>query len=100
MAHYAYIDDNNIVVAVIVGKDENEFIDGMTPEQYYAVGTPYRVIRTSYNGRIRKNYAGIGYIYDELRDAFIPPKPEDDRFKFDEVLCQWVYPEAPKGAND
>lgn len=75
MAHYAYINDHSIVVDVIVGKDENELIDGMTPENYYAQGTPYRVIRTSYNGKIRKRFAGLGFYYDEANDVFIAPKP-------------------------
>ncbi len=78
MAHYAYLDDNNVVVAVTVGKDETELIDGLDTETYYAQGTDYTVKRTSYNGKIRKNYAGIGYTYDEVRDAFIPPKCHDE----------------------
>lgn len=91
MAHYAYIDDNNIVVTVIVGKDETELIDGMDTETYYAQGTPYRVKRTSYNGNIRKNYAGIGFTYDEGRDAFIAPKPYPS-FILDEATCRWLPP--------
>jgi hypothetical protein len=76
MAHYAYLDSNNVVVAVIVGKDETELIDGLDTETYYAQGTKYTVKRTSYNGNIRYNYAGISYLYDEVADAFIAPKPE------------------------
>ena len=76
MAHYAYLDDNNYVVAVIVGKDENELIEGLDTETYYAQGTPYTVKRTSYNGNIRYNYAGIGFTYDPIDDAFIAPMPE------------------------
>jgi len=75
MAHYAYLDENNIVVAVIVGKDETELIDGLDTETYYAQGTPYTVKRTSYNGNIRKQYAGIGYTYDAVNDVFISPQP-------------------------
>jgi hypothetical protein len=75
MAHYAYLDDNNIVVAVTVGKDETELIDGLETETYYAQGTPYTVKRTSYNGNIRKQYAGIGYTYDAVNDVFITPQP-------------------------
>jgi hypothetical protein len=75
MAHYAYLDKNNIVVAVIVGKDETELIDGLDTEIYYAQGTPYTVKRTSYNGKIRKQYAGIGYSYDLVADVFIAPQP-------------------------
>ena len=74
MAHYAYLDENNIVVDVIVGKDENELIEGLHPEAYYAKGTPYTVKRTSYSGSYRYNYAGIGYTYDADADAFIAPK--------------------------
>ena len=75
MAHYAYL-KNNIVVDVIVGKDETELINGLDTETYYASGTDYTVKRTSYNNNIRYNYAGIGYTYDETADAFIAPKPE------------------------
>jgi len=75
MAHYAYLDDNNIVVAVTVGKDETELIDGLDTETYYAQGTPYTVKRTSYNGNIRKQYAGIGFYYDPVADVFIAPQP-------------------------
>lgn len=88
MAHYAYLDDNNIVVAVTVGKDETETIDGLDTETYYAQGTDYTVKRTSYNGRIRKNYAGIGYSYDSARDAFIPPKCHDEALLIEET-CLW-----------
>jgi hypothetical protein len=91
MAHYAYLDENNIVVTVIVGKDESELIDGLDTETYYAQNTSYTVKRTSYNGNIRKNYAAVGYIYDEVKDAFIAPKPED-AIGFDENTCQWIVP--------
>ena len=93
MAHYAYLDKNNIVVAVTVGKDESELIDGLDTETYYAQGTEYTVKRTSYNGKIRKNYAGVGYTYDAVRDAFISPKP-DDATGFNEDTCQWILPEV------
>ena len=75
MAHYAYLDNNNIVVTVTVGKDETELIDGLDTETYYALGTPYTVKRTSYNGNIRKNYASIGYTYDPIADHFFAPQP-------------------------
>ena len=74
MAHYAYL-ENNVVINVIVGKDETETINGLDPEAYYALGTPHTVKRTSYNGNIRYNYAGIGFTYDPVADAFIAPKP-------------------------
>lgn len=88
MAHYAYLDNTNTVVTVIVGKDETELIDGLDPETYYAQGTDYTVKRTSYNGNIRKNYAGIGHTYDEARDAFISPKCHDEA-ELDEETCTW-----------
>ena len=91
MAHYAYLDDNNIVVAVIVGKDETELINGLDTETYYAQGTPYTVKRTSYNGKIRFNYAGIGYTYDPIKDAFIAPEPAI-HLGFNETNCQWILP--------
>lgn len=100
MAHYAYIDNNNIVVAVTVGKDETELINGLDTETYYAQGSSYRVKRTSYNAAsngFRKNYAGIGYTYDEQRDAFIPPKPFAS-WVLDEETCNWIAPvEKPEG---
>jgi hypothetical protein len=76
MAHYAYLDENNIVVTVTVGRDETELIDGLDTETYYAQGTPYIVKRTSYNGNIRYNFAGQGFTYDPIDDAFIAPMPE------------------------
>jgi hypothetical protein len=91
MAHYAYIDDNSIVVAVTVGKDETELINGLDTETYYAQGTPYVVKRTSYNGNIRKNYAGIGFTYDAQRDAFIAPKPFNS-WVLNEDTCRWQAP--------
>jgi len=75
MAHYAYLDSNNVVVDVIVGRDENELIDGLDPEMYYALGTPFTVKRTSYNHKIRKQYAGIGFTYDPVHDVFVVPQP-------------------------
>lgn len=94
MAHYAYLDSNNIVVTVIVGKDETELIDGLDTETYYAQGTEYTVKRTSYNAAIngfRKNFAGIGDTYDEAKDAFIAPEPEG-HIGFDEETCRWIMP--------
>jgi hypothetical protein len=75
MAHYAFIDDNNIVTEVIVGKDENELLDGLTPEEWYGNFRGQRCIRTSYNHNIRKQYAGIGYSYNETADVFVCPQP-------------------------
>ena len=97
MAHYAYL-QNQIVVNVIVGKDETELIDGLDPETYYAQGTSYTVKRTSYNNRIRYNYAGIGYVYDSIRDAFIPPKCHDEAI-IDEATCRWTCVNSEHDVN-
>jgi hypothetical protein len=76
MAHYAFL-DNNIVTEVIVGRDEWEIVDGITDwEQAYAEVRGQVCKRTSYNHKIRYNYAGIGYTYDPIDDAFIAPMPE------------------------
>ena len=89
MSHYAQIDQNNIVIQVIVA--EQDFIDSG------AVGDPQTWVQTSYNthggqhpeGRpLRKNYAGIGFTYDAVRDAFIPPKP-DGNYQLNEDTCLW-----------
>lgn len=77
MAHYAFLDENNIVTEVITGKDENEILDGLTPEEWYGNYRGQTCVRTSYNGNIRYNYAGIGYTYDPIDDAFIAPMPCD-----------------------
>lgn len=89
MAHYAFLNEDNIVTEVIVGKDETELIDGLTPEEWYGNYRGQACVRTSYNNNIRKNYAGIGYSYDETRDAFIPPKCHDEAV-LDEVNCLWT----------
>jgi len=101
MAHYAYVDSDGIVVAVTVGRDEAELINGLDTETYYAQGTPHTVKRTSYNTSggvhsgggvpFRKNYAGIGYTYDTARDAFIAPKPYAS-WVLDEATCRWSAP--------
>ena len=75
IAHYAFLDENNIVTEVIVGIDESELIEGKDPETWYGEFRGQRCVRTSYNGNIRKNYAGIGFTYDDELDAFIPPQP-------------------------
>ena len=76
MAHYAFLDESNIVTEVIVGKDETELIDGVTPEEWYGNYRGQTCVRTSYNANIRYNYAGIGFTYDPIDDAFIAPMPE------------------------
>ena len=70
MAHYAFLDENNIVTEVITGIDETELIEGLHPEQWYGNFRGQVCKRTSYNGNIRGKYAGIGDIYDPVDDVF------------------------------
>lgn len=98
MAHYAFLDKNNVVTEVIVGIDETEKIEGLDPEIWYGNFRNQKCVRTSYNGKIRKNYAGIGYTYDENLDAFIPPKPIN-AIGFDEITCRWILPESNVNAE-
>jgi hypothetical protein len=76
MAHYAFLDENNIVTEVIVGIDETELIEGLSPEEWYGNFRGQRCLRTSYNHNIRGVYAGIGYSYDEANDVFVAPVVE------------------------
>jgi hypothetical protein len=75
MAHYAFLNDNNIVTEVITGIDETETIEGSDPEIWYSNFRGQTCKRTSYNGNIRFNFAGVGFIYDPIDDAFIAPMP-------------------------
>ena len=98
MAHYAFLDENSIVTEVITGIDENELIEGKSPEDWYGEFRGQKCIRTSYNGNIRYNYAGIGFSYDPLGDAFIPPKPFESWVLNEKFL--WVAPiEYPTNGN-
>lgn len=99
MAHYAFLDENKIVTHVIVGKEEGE--DGIDWEEHYGNFVGQTCKRTSYNtlGGVhsnngepfRKNYAGIGFFYDDQRDAFVPPKPYDS-WILNEDSCLWESP--------
>ena len=73
MAHYAFLDENNVVTEVITGIDEIELIEGLDTETWYGNFRGQVCKRTSYNNKIRKQYAGIGYKYDEVADVFIGP---------------------------
>jgi hypothetical protein len=114
MAHYAFLDENNIVTEVIVGIDETELIEGLDPETWYGNFRGQTCKRTSYNNRIRKQYAGIGYKYDADADVFILPKPypswlldnnfdwqapiqrpDEGFWEWDEATTSWVEVEAP-----
>lgn len=94
MAHFAQI-ENGVVTQVIVVANEELLLDGVENEpkgiefcQSLFGGT---WVQTSYNGNIRKNYAGVGYTYDEQRDAFIPPQPFPS-WVINEETCQWSAP--------
>ena len=101
MAHYAFLDENNIVTEVIVGKNEGE--DGIDWQSQYSAIRGQVCKRTSYNTHggvhsgggtpFRKNYAGIGYTFDAARDAFIPPRPYAS-WVLDEQTCLWNAPVA------
>ena len=75
MAHYAWLDENNIVINVTVGVDETEIINGLDTETFYTQATGHNIKRTSYNGNIRKQYCGVGYSYNPIADVFIAPQP-------------------------
>jgi hypothetical protein len=101
MAHYAFLDNNNVVTEVITGIDETELIEGLDTETWYGNFRGQTCKRTSYNGNIRKQYAGIGYTYDAVNDVFIAPKPFaswslDENFDWqpptprpEEGMCSW-----------
>ena len=90
MAHYAFITDG-IVTEVITGIDETELIEGLDTETWYGNFRGQLCKRTSYNGKIRFNYAGKGYVYDSIRDAFIAPKPFNS-WVLNETTCRWNSP--------
>jgi hypothetical protein len=109
MAHYAFLDKKNVVTEVITGVDENELIEGLSPEIWYGNFRGQTCKRTSYNGNIRKQYAGIGFTYDFINDVFIKPqpfaswtldnnfdwqppipKPSGDLWKWDEFNLTWA----------
>ena len=91
MAHYAFLDSDNIVTEVIVGIDETELIEGLDTETWYGNFRGQVCKRTSYNANIRKNYAGIGFTYDPNLDAFISPKPFES-WVLDEETARWEAP--------
>jgi len=114
MAHYAFLDENNVVTEVITGIDETELIEGLDTETWYGNFRGQVCKRTSYNGNIRKNYAGVGYTYDPVSDVFIAPqpypswsldadhnwqaptpKPEEGFWYWDEATLSWVEVELP-----
>jgi hypothetical protein len=109
MAHYAFLDENNVVTEVITGIDETELIEGLDTETWYSNFRGQVCKRTSYNSNIRGIYAGIGYYYNEEEDIFITPQPysswirigslweapvpmptDDKRYTWDEETTSWV----------
>jgi hypothetical protein len=91
MAHYAFLNENNIVTEIIVGIDEIELIEGLNPEIWYGNFKGQTCKRTSYNGKIRYNYASIGGTYDEDADAFIGINPEcgHEELTLNTLTYQW-----------
>ena len=112
MAHYAWLDENNVVVNVTVGVDETQLINGSDTETFYSQATGYNIKRTSYNSKIRGTYAGIGYTYNPDEDIFVTPqpyaswirsgsfwnaptlKPEGLNWAWDEDTLNWIEIEA------
>jgi len=86
MAHWAEIDQNNVVLRVLVG--DNNDLAGDEGYQWLINNLAGTWIKTSYNGNIRKNFAGIGFTYDEALDACIPPKCHDEA-ELDTDTCNW-----------
>jgi hypothetical protein len=114
MAHYAFLDENNVVTEVITGVDETELIEGLDTETWYGNFRGQVCKRTSYNNNIRKQYAGIGFSYDPVADVFIAPQPyaswsldadynwqaptpmpSEGRWNWDEAILSWVEIELP-----
>jgi hypothetical protein len=90
MSHWAEIDETNTVLRVLVGDNNDPAGDEGQSWLLNNLGGTW--IKTSYNGKIRKNFAGIGFTYDQTRDAFIAPEP-DNQIGFDEETCRWIVPE-------
>lgn len=96
MAHFAQINERNVVLQIIV-VNNNELMENGDESEAKGIAFCRSLfpntdwVQTSYNGNFRKNYAGIGYIYDVIRDAFIPPKPYPS-WVLNEDICQWEAP--------
>jgi hypothetical protein len=96
MSHFAELDQNNKVIRVTVG--DNNDPNGDEGYQWLIDNLGGTWVKTSYNGNIRKNFAGVGYTYDKIRDAFIAPEPAV-HLGFDETTCRWIMPEPIKDGN-
>jgi hypothetical protein len=95
MAHFAQLDENNVVTQVIVVANQ-ELLDNGVESEAKGVAFCTNILggnwkQTSYNGNFRKNYAGVGYTYNESLDAFVPPQPYNS-WILDETICQWKAP--------
>ena len=100
MAHFAELDANNIVLRVIVVSNEMLLDENGAESEDVGIafcqslfGVETRWVQTSYNGTFRKNYAGIGFTYNSMLNAFIAPKPEGDGWVIDREACRWRNPE-------
>jgi hypothetical protein len=113
MAHYAFLDENNIVTEVIVGIDETELIEGLDPETWYGNFRGQVCKRTSYNSKIRGTFAGIGHTYNADEDIFVTIQPypswfrsgsfwnapvdypnDDKKYNWNESTLSWIEIEA------
>ena len=98
MSHWAELDENNQVIRVTVG--DNNDPNGDEGYKWLIDNLGGRWVKTSYNATIRKHFAGVGFSFDEERDAFIPPKPFES-WLLDEETCLWQapisYPDASEG---
>jgi hypothetical protein len=99
MAHYAFLDKNNVVTEVITGIDETELIEGLDPETWYGNFRGQVCKRTSYNGNIRGNFAGVGYKFNFEFDVFIAPQPFPS-WKLNYTTFQWEAPVAKPENTD
>ena len=99
MSHFAQVNEKNQVLQVIVVHNNELTENGVESEAKgiafckSLLGEDSNWVQTSYNGNIRKNYAGVGYSYDATRDAFIAPEPEG-HIGFDEETCRWILPDV------
>ena len=95
MAHFARMDGNTVTQVIVVHNNDapNESEGIAFCKSLFGAGTEWR--QTAYSGSIRKNFAGAGYTYDAVRDAFIPPRPGED-WTLDEDTCRWIDPNPPE----
>lgn len=101
MAHYAFLDENNVVTEVIAGRNEDEVVNGISDwEEWYGNFRGQKCLRTSYNGNIRGQFAKIGYVYDPELDVFIDPSEEDSLIFGQGDPGSVPYPSVPYPEDD